>query len=242
MEDHTSDGSMTNGHTGTVPRRLFSTKSPPKVSDLEQICSQSISAKDCPLAEAIEKNIPIYNATHFDLNDAQNISDLQDELHHILLSGPGVFVLKNTYTDHAPINTANTAFQTVIAHERSSKKGDHFSPTGKNDRVWNSLGKHCLTDPSSFIAYYSNPWLSLISETWLGPAYRLTAQLNIVHPGGAPQVSHRDYHLGFQTQEACSRFPQATQVASQFLTLQGAVAHEDMPLASGPTRFLPFSQ
>lgn len=32
------------------------------------------------------------------------------------------------------------------------------------------------------------------------------------------------------------------QVASQFLTLQGAVAHSDMPLESGPTRLLPFSQ
>lgn len=29
---------------------------------------------------------------------------------------------------------------------------------------------------------------------------------------------------------------------SQFLTLQGAVAHSDMPLESGPTRLLPFSQ
>lgn len=32
------------------------------------------------------------------------------------------------------------------------------------------------------------------------------------------------------------------QIASQLLTLQGAVAHTDMPLESGPTRFLPFSQ
>lgn len=31
-------------------------------------------------------------------------------------------------------------------------------------------------------------------------------------------------------------------LASQLLTLQGAVAHTDMPLASGPTRLLPFSQ
>ena len=37
-------------------------------------------------------------------------------------------------------------------------------------------------------------------------------------------------------------FPLAAQVASQFLTLQGAVAHTDMPVESGPTRFLPFSQ
>ena len=32
------------------------------------------------------------------------------------------------------------------------------------------------------------------------------------------------------------------QVASQLLTLQGAIAHSDMPLESGPTRFLPYSQ
>lgn len=34
----------------------------------------------------------------------------------------------------------------------------------------------------------------------------------------------------------------AHQVASQYLTLQGAIAHTDMPLASGPTLLLPFSQ
>jgi ectoine hydroxylase-related dioxygenase (phytanoyl-CoA dioxygenase family) len=32
-----------------------------------------------------------------------------------------------------------------------------------------------------------------------------------------------------------------TQITSQFLTLQLAVAHSDMPLGSGPTRLLPFS-
>ncbi|CAE7187047.1 phytanoyl-dioxygenase family protein [Pyrenophora teres f. teres] len=34
----------------------------------------------------------------------------------------------------------------------------------------------------------------------------------------------------------------AHSIASQFLTLQGAVAHTDMPIESGPTRLLPFSQ
>ncbi|KAA8617627.1 phytanoyl-CoA dioxygenase [Pyrenophora tritici-repentis] len=32
------------------------------------------------------------------------------------------------------------------------------------------------------------------------------------------------------------------QLASQFFTIQGAVAHTDMPIESGPTRLLPFSQ
>lgn len=112
----------------------------------------------------------------------------------------------------------------------------------RSDRIWNSFSKHCLEDPVSFAQYYSNPWLAMACEAWLGPAYRITSQTNIVKPGGAAQVPHRDYHLGFQTAEACSRFPRAIQVASQLLTLQGAVAHTDMPLESGPTRFLPYSQ
>ena len=77
---------------------------------------------------------------------------------------------------------------------------------------------------------------------WLGPAYQITAQVNLVQPGGQPQVSHRDYHLGFQTAESCANYPKTMHLASQFLTLQGGVAHSDIPLESGPTRFLPFSQ
>lgn len=111
-----------------------------------------------------------------------------------------------------------------------------------SDRIWNSFRKHCSQDPENFVTYYSKVWLAKVCEAWLGPGYRITAQTNIVKPGGAAQVSHRDYHLGFQTEEACSNIPKAMHVASQFLTLQGAIAHSDMPLESGPTRFLPFSQ
>src|SRR5277367_1514168 len=49
----------------------------------------------------------------------------------------------------------------IIASEKASStsKGDHFASTGSNDRIWNSFSKHGLADPSSFISYYSNPWL-----------------------------------------------------------------------------------
>jgi ectoine hydroxylase-related dioxygenase (phytanoyl-CoA dioxygenase family) len=82
----------------------------------------------------------------------------------------------------------------------------------------------------------------MICDAWLGPAYRITAQVNVVKPGSPAQVSHRDYHLGFQTAEACERFSIPMQIASQLLTLQGAVAHSDMPVESGSTRLLLFSQ
>jgi ectoine hydroxylase-related dioxygenase (phytanoyl-CoA dioxygenase family) len=69
----------------------------------------------------------------------------------------------------------------------------------------------------------------------------MTAQVNQVRPGGEAQQPHRDYHLGFQQGEFVAEFPIPAQILSQYLTLQGAVAHSDMPLASGPTRLLPFS-
>jgi len=149
------------------------------------------------------------------------------------------------YPDNRLIEKINLVYQDIIESEKQeARKGDHFASSSANDRIWNSFSKHCLFEngSSSFIEYYSNPWLALICEAWLGPGYRITSQVNVVKPGGAAQVSHRDYHLGFQTAESCEKFPIATQIASQLLTLQGAVAHSNMPVGSGPTRLLPFSQ
>lgn len=147
------------------------------------------------------------------------------------------------YQDKGLLERVNQVYQSVIASEKENpSKGDHFSSASTNDRIWNSFGKHGILDPESFVEYYSNPWLAMICDSWLGPAYRITAQVNVVRPGGAAQVSHRDYHLGFQTAEACERFPIHMQIASQLLTLQGAIAHSHMPVDSGSTRLLPFSQ
>jgi ectoine hydroxylase-related dioxygenase (phytanoyl-CoA dioxygenase family) len=159
-----------------------------------------------------------------------------------LSDGPGVLVLQNFLTDKTVLERSNAAFDQIIEKEGRSAKGDHFAASGANSRIWNSFQKHAETDPWSFVRYYANPWLARISEAWLGPGYQVTAQANIVRPGGKPQSAHRDYHLGFQTDESCARFPRGIQVASQYLTLQGGVAHSDMPLESGPTRLLPFSQ
>ncbi|KAL8830624.1 MAG: hypothetical protein Q9191_001325 [Dirinaria sp. TL-2023a] len=212
------------------------------LSDLRALCSQSVSSADFPLCSQVSSKIPLYEVGGFDLDDYCKISKLQDEWHHILLSGPGVFVIKRMQLNASLMERTNANFQTIIDAEKASSKGDHFAPFGKNDRIWNSFSKHALADAACFMQYYSNPWLALVCDAWLGPAYRITAQVNIVKPGGAAQVSHRDYHLGFQTESGCAAYPKVFQTASQLLTLQGAIAHTDMPLESGPTRFLPFSQ
>jgi ectoine hydroxylase-related dioxygenase (phytanoyl-CoA dioxygenase family) len=210
-----------------------------------RILTQQVTLKETyPLAAAIEKNIPIYDCSKFKLEDEKWLGRLQDEWYHILLHGPGVFVLKHFFADLTAIDAASEAYARIIAQEAESNgaKGDHFAPGSANNRIWNSFSKHALEDPESFVQYFSNPLFRLASEAWLGPAYRLTAQVNIVKPGGKAQTSHRDYHLGFQTAEDVAKWPKAMHTASQLLTLQGAVAHSDMPLESGPTRFLPFSQ
>lgn len=234
----------------SVPKRLYTTSHPPSLNKFKDIVTQKTNPKLYQHAASISSNVPIYNipSLPFPVLEPEIIDRIQDEWHHILVSGPGVFVLKGMFPP-SPSNKAlfykvNTIFNDIITFETSTNtaRGDHFSTSGKNARIWNSFQKHAMSDPPSFVQYYSNPWLALVAETWLGQSYQITAQVNIVRPGGKPQVSHRDYHLGFQTAAQCSSFPKATQIASQFLTLQGAVAHSDMPLESGPTRFLPFSQ
>ncbi|KAE9368910.1 PhyH-domain-containing protein [Stipitochalara longipes BDJ] len=235
-----------NGSAGIFPR-LFSIQSEPSLPAFKKLCSQTAAQQDYPLSAEISSNVPIYNLSRLDIKDEGLLAHLQAEWHHILLSGPGVLVLKNMYPDKRLINKVNDVYKEIIDSEKQeSRKGDHFASSSANDRIWNSFSKHCLSEPElkplSFVEYYSNPWLALICEAWLGPGYRITSQVNVVKPGGAAQVSHRDYHLGFQTAEACEKFPIAMQIASQLLTLQGAVAHSDMPIESGPTRLLPFSQ
>ncbi|KAL4913275.1 hypothetical protein BDW62DRAFT_220813 [Aspergillus aurantiobrunneus] len=240
---------LTNGHSNGHPvhTRLFHTDASVHLNDFKAICSKTTDPTTYPLASTIQQNIPIYDAATLNPLDSTQTTPLQDEWYHILESGPGIFVLKGMYHPSrysSTFTSTNAAFQHIITQERVSAKtkGDHFAAGGKNDRIWNSFSKHAFADPVSFADYYSNPWLRVVSEAWLGPAYRVTAQVNVVKPGGAAQDSHRDYHLGFQDLDRCAAFPRSIHRTSQYLTLQGAVAHSDMPAASGPTRFLPFSQ
>ncbi|KAL0937420.1 phytanoyl- dioxygenase family protein [Colletotrichum truncatum] len=242
----TSRNAQTSGtqHSHPSSARLFSLSEASALDSFRTVCSQQVRPEDYPLATSIEQNIPVYHLPQYSSLDEDQRSALQDEWYRILISGPGVFVTKNLFHDRGLIEAVNAAFASIIEEEKKSgsAKGDHFASAGKNDRIWNSFSKHGLTDPESFVKYYSNPYLGLISSAWLGPGYRITAQVNNTKPGATPQVCHRDYHVGFQTAEASSRIPRAMQIASQLLTLQGAVAHSDVPIESGPTRLLPFSQ
>jgi ectoine hydroxylase-related dioxygenase (phytanoyl-CoA dioxygenase family) len=162
----------------------------------------------------------------------------------VLRVGAGIIVLRTAYANTTVIDEATAIYEQIIASEKlaSGGGGDHFAASGANDRIWNSLQKLCEEAPEVFLRYFANTSIEAACEAWLGPNYQMTAQINLVYPGGAAQLAHRDYHLGFQTAEINAEYPSHVHDLSPALTLQGAVAHCDMPVESGPTKLLPFSQ
>jgi ectoine hydroxylase-related dioxygenase (phytanoyl-CoA dioxygenase family) len=202
--------------------------------------------EDFPLAKEVVKGVPIYDCHALRQLIAKGTlgeNALMAECVQVWQSGPGVLVLQRLYDDAAVIDSATASFQQLIASEKKSGSGaDHFAKPGANDRVWNALEKFCLLSPENFANYYSNTLLALVCQAWLGPAYQITSQVNCVNPGGAAQLAHRDYHLGFLTAQQGAQYPEHVHQYSPYLTLQGAIAHVDMPLESGPTLYLPHSQ
>src|SRR5262249_18420267 len=120
--------------------------------------------------------------------------------------------------------------------------GDHFGKPGDNDRVWNAAQKLAVAAPRVYAEYYANDMLAVISQAWLGPRYQVTSQVNVVNPGGTQQLPHCDYHLGCGPAAHLPLYPAHFHRMSPALTLQGAVAHCDTPIESGPTMLLPYSQ
>ena len=214
-------------------------------SNFKKICEQTVNPSDYRFNNEIVGNVLVYEGEVFSkaLRDSKQSIDLQAELNHCLSKGAGVYVVRNGFPDHDLIDRKNQVFHEIIEQEKQDKDvvGDHFAKGGANDRIWNSLQKSCLKAPHDFIDYYSNDVLAVAAKAWLGPNYQMTAQVNIVKPGSKAQSPHRDYHLGFQSNEAVVQYPLHAQILSQYLTLQCVIAHSDMPIESGPTKLLPFS-
>ena len=208
-----------------------------KTNTLKKITAKKITKKQLKYATSVKKNIPIYDCTKTKRNQ-----NLKDELTDVLLNGPGVFVLQNAYNKKTKvIDDVTNIFEQIIKSEKRHAKGDHFA-TGNNDRVWNSIQKLCQKNPRAYVRYHSNPWITFAAEAWLGPAFQVTAQVNVVRPGGKSQSGHCDYHLGFMSAKQVSEYPEHIHHTSAQLTLQGGIAHCDMPVEAGTTKLLPFSQ
>ncbi len=212
-----------------------------------ELVTTTTEPRDVPLAIDIRSNLPIYDGQglHAVARHAEQRRALLDEWAWALGQGPGVIAVKRGLDrERNRLDDATAIFEQIIAdqHAAGNPVGDHFAKPGSNDRIWNSHEKLAQRAPDVFAGYYAADAIALGCEAWLGPFYQISAQVNRVNPGGTAQVPHRDYHVGFYTEHQMERFPRHVQLMSQRLTLQGAVVHTDMPIETGPTMVLPYSQ
>ena len=170
-------------------------------------CALSACDTDC-------KQVPVYDGAALltALNDETQWQAVMAEWNRSLRTGPGIIVVQGGMNDFGLIDAATKALESIIREEEasSSGKGDHFASAGANSRVWNAHEKLCMQDTETYIRYNGNELVRRISEAWLGPAYQLTTQVNVVRPGGKAQVVHRDYHMGFQTTDQLNVIPHAS--------------------------------
>lgn len=221
-----------------------SRQEPAVTAALAALADSRVDLADYPSASQVRSEVLVYETQHWAAAQSAERDALKAELARALDTGPGVVLLRGAFADSAVIDAATAVFEEIIDDERSlgGPAGDHFGRPGANSRIWNAQQKLALRAPEVFARYFAQDAMALVSEAWLGPGYQMTSQVNVVHPGGLAQEPHCDYHLGFQSQEMVARFPEHVQRMSPYLTLQGAVAHVDMPVESGPTMLLPHSQ
>ena len=231
------------GHRSTASlqrHRSFFTVDDVDPTELETLIDTVTPADAYPNADAIENEVVVYDMAI--MRTPEERRAVIEELAHVFSDGPGVVVMRNA-VDVEVVDRATAEFTKIIEAEKAAgaAKGDHFAAPGANERVWNALEKLAVAAPEVFVDYYAFDALEIASTAWLGPAYQVTSQLNVVNPGGVAQSPHRDYHLGFMTDAQAERYPTHAHLLSPMLTLQGAVAHVDMTPESGPTMLLPHS-
>jgi ectoine hydroxylase-related dioxygenase (phytanoyl-CoA dioxygenase family) len=233
-------------HTATRAGKAWLTDADTSLADFLAVVGASTDRADYPNASSVERNVLIYDSDRLRVAAVAPTErkEVQAELARALMDGPGLVVFTGAFPDTSVVDRATAAFTAMIDAQRASgaAAGDHFAKPGANDRVWNALEKLAVRDPDVFVDYYANDVIALVSRAWLGPSYQVTSQVNVVNPGGQAQTVHRDYHLGFQANAVAEQYPAHVHRLSPVLTLQGAVAHSDMPVETGPTQYLPHSQ
>ena len=216
-----------------------------RVGDLDALVRRPTDLAAYPHAHEVARQVLLYDAAALRraVADPAGRAAVEDELVRALSDGPGVVVLQGAFDDLGVVDRVTGAFDAMVADERAAggRRSDHFAAAGANDRVWNALEKLAVRHPEAFVDYYGNDVLALVATAWLGPSYQMTSQVNVVRPGGVAQEPHRDYHLGFLSNPVAAEYPAHVHLLSPVLTLQGAVAHSDMPVESGPTMYLPYS-
>ena len=167
------------------------------------------------------------------LDDDETVT-LETEIARALRTGPGIVVFTGAF-EVGVVDRTTTAFEAMIATQRASgaTSGDHFAKPGANDRVWNALEKLAVAAPDAFVEYYANDVVALVAEAGSDRLPGdLAGQRGEPRRRGADRAPRLPPGFPVATNGAVSSRAHVHEL-SQVLTLQGAVAHGDMPLVSG---------
>lgn len=235
---------MTAAPARPLAKKVWLTRDDCDLDEFRAVVEVATNPADYPHADRVERGVLFYGERlAADVATPEGRRAVQAELATALMDGPGIVVFAGAF-DPAVVDRATDVVTALIAEQkaRGVQTGDHFAAPGSNDRLWSALEKLAVTDPETFVDYYANDVVNLVSVAWLGPNYQIVSDPNVVNPGGTAQKAHRDYHLGFMELDVAAQFPAHVHRLSPVLTLQGAVAHVDMPVETGPTMYLPHSQ
>ena len=152
----------------------------------------------CPLADDVQKNVPIYNASkiHSLINDQSSLDRYMNEWTDVLLDGPGIVVFRGAFADTSVVDRTTDVLNELIAEEkrRMGERGDHFGRVGQNARLWNAHEKLCIAAPEVFVRYNAIDIVDLISRAWLGRSRGGCARAMLK----AVAVGEKQYVLGFK--------------------------------------------
>ena len=180
------------------------------LDELRSVVEVEVALEEYPLADEVVDRALVYRTGELRgcLGDLDRTAEVRRELTRALHDGPGVIVITGA-VELSVVDRATEVFEQIIADEREagSGGGDHYAEPGANDRLWNALEKLAVADPETFVDYHGSDMVDLASLAWLGPGYQITAQVNAINPGGAAQMPHRDYHVGFMTDDVAERYP-----------------------------------
>ena len=115
----------------TKSNQVYFSESDIDYDELTNICSQETLKDDYPLSDSISNNVVIYDAKDF-VSFVGNIKQeikLKTEMHHVLENGPGVFVIRNLYSEDV-IDQSNVIFEKIVKRENGSNYRRRFRDWG----------------------------------------------------------------------------------------------------------------
>lgn len=116
----------------------------------QKLCNQSTDPLQFPLSQEIADNVVIYSSSTAQTQVRGPIPERQavmDEWQRALLSGPGVFVIR----DLIPVEVIDRASGVAQAVQQQYK-----APGNNSRRIFAYTEKHATNDPASFAEYYGN--------------------------------------------------------------------------------------